>query len=73
MDIDNMDPEYVEHVQSAMDALHCPACGGKAYQMSLGWSHDLGAFIVAPVFSCDTPGCEYNSESDLVWTPVSIL
>lgn len=71
MDMDNEDIEYIARVQSAYTAMHCPACGAKAALMAYGWNWRMGAFVVAPVFSCDTPDCEFNHEADTAWTPAS--
>lgn len=63
--------DYAERVQEAMDLVHCPTCGAKAAVMAFGWSDSFGAFIVAPVFSCDTPGCEFSTPAEASWTAVS--
>jgi hypothetical protein len=71
LEIDNTNPEYIERVQGAIDAMTCPSCGHPATAMAIGVHSKTGTYGVAPVFVCDTPACEFNYEGENAWTPVS--
>lgn len=70
MENSNQDRQFIERVESAYDAMHCPACDAKAALMMVGWNPQLGTWAVYPVFSCDTPGCEFSMTAESAWTPV---
>lgn len=72
MEVNNQEPEYIARVDSAVEAMHCPECGQRAALMAVVWNPYAGVYTVAPVFSCDTPDCEFSVEAEAAWTPVSI-
>lgn len=52
-------------VRRALEAIHCPSCGKVAAYTGI---KDSGGFYsVAPVYCCDTEGCEYSLEGPQVW------
>lgn len=49
------------------EMVHCPSCGQPAKTMQIkAWG---GQHLVAPVYECGTPGCEFSEDGPFVWTP----
>lgn len=65
--MDNARLWTAEDARDAIAAVHCPTCGKPAAYVAL--KEYAGSWYVAPIYSCDTDGCEFHIDTDAAWTP----